>query len=200
MPTTGKRTAKLRTTLTRQVIDALEPAADKPWIAWDDKLTGFGVRILPSGTKSFIVNYRTGDGGRKAPNKRVVIGRYGKTTPDQARRLARIILGQAAGGADPIYERVAARVMSSPGGGSDGETSESGSSEGATPTTRTKYLNAHEAAEYLGLSVRTMNRYRVTGDGPPYYRLGSRVRYVRPELDEWATGSRRTSTSDDDPE
>ena len=198
MPTIGKRTAKLRTTLTRQVIDALLPT-DKPWIAWDDKLTGFGVRILPSGTKSFIVNYRTGDGGRKAPNKRVVIGRYGKTTPDQARRLARIILGQAAGGADPIYERVAARVMSSPGGGSDGGTSESGSSEGVTPTTGTKYLNAHEAAEYLGLSVRTMNRYRVTGEGPPYYRFGGRVRYLRVELDEWATGSRRTSTSNNDP-
>ena len=200
MPTTGKRTAKLRTTLTRQVIDALEPAADKSWIAWDDKLTGFGVCIRPSGTKSFIVNYRTGDGGRKAPNKRAVIGRYGKTTPDQARRLARIILGQAASGADPIYERVAARVMSSSGGESDSGASEKGSSEGATSTTRTKYLNAHEAAEYLGLSVRTMNRYRVTGNGPPYYRIGGRVRYVRAELDEWVTGSRRTSTSDNDPE
>ena len=149
--------------------------------------------------KSFIVNYRTGDRGRKAPNKRVVIGRYGKTTLDQARRLARIILGQAAGGADPIYERVAARVMSTPGGAWDSGASERGSSEEAAPTTRAKYLNNREAAEYLGLSVRTMNRYRVTGDGPPYYRLGNRVRYVRAELDEWVTGSRRTSTSNADP-
>ena len=99
-PTPGKRTARLRTTLTKRVIDTLQPT-DKSWIAWDDKLTGFGVCIRPSGTKSFIVNYRTGDRGRKAPNKRVVIGKYGKTTPDQARQLARIILGQAAGGADP---------------------------------------------------------------------------------------------------
>ena len=199
MPTTpGKRTAKLRTTLTKRVIDTLQPA-DKPWTAWDDKLIGFGVRILPSGTKSFIVNYRTGGGGRKAPNKRVVIGRYGKTTPDQARRLARIILGQAAGGADPIYERVAARVTSSPARGRDDGASETGSPKGVAPTAQTKYLNNREAAEYLGLSVRTMNRYRVTGDGPPYYRLGGRVRYVRAELDEWVTGSRRTSTSDEDP-
>ena len=44
MPTTtGKRTARLRTTLTKRVIDALEPT-DTAWIAWDDKLTGFGVR------------------------------------------------------------------------------------------------------------------------------------------------------------
>ena len=95
--------------------------------------------IRPSGTKSFIVNYRTGDRGRKAPNKRGVIGKYGQTTPDQARRLARIILGQAAGGADPLYERVAARVMSSPGDARDGGASKRGSSNGAAPIARAKY-------------------------------------------------------------
>ena len=40
---TGKRTAKVRTTLTKRVIEALEPT-DTSWIAWDDKLTGFGVK------------------------------------------------------------------------------------------------------------------------------------------------------------
>ena len=58
---TGKRTARVRRTLTKRTVDALQPA-EKPWIAWDDKLTGFGVRIQPSGTKAFIVNYRAGDG------------------------------------------------------------------------------------------------------------------------------------------
>ena len=82
MPTTtAKRTAKLRTTLTKRAIDALQPT-DRAWIAWDDKLPGFGIRVHPGGAKSFIVNYRAGDGGRKAPNKRVVIGRYGKVTAD----------------------------------------------------------------------------------------------------------------------
>ena len=107
---TGKRTAKVRTTLSKRTIDALEPA-DKPWIAWDDKLTGFGVRIHPSGTKAFIVNYRAGEGGRKAPNKRVVIGRYGKVSPDQARRMAQELLGKVAGGRDPAEERAEARAM-----------------------------------------------------------------------------------------
>ena len=106
----GKRVAKTKLTITKRAVDALKPA-DKPWIAWDDKLTGFGVRVHLTGAKSFIVNYRTGDGGRKAPNKQVVLGRYGKIAPDQARRLAQTTLGKVAGGDDPAGERAEARAM-----------------------------------------------------------------------------------------
>ena len=108
--TSRKRIAKLRTTLNKRNVDALTPA-DKPWIAWDDRLAGFGVKVHPTGAKSFIVNYRAGDGGRKAPNKRVVIGRYGKVTAEQARRLAQEYLGRVAGGDDPAAERAEARAM-----------------------------------------------------------------------------------------
>ena len=106
----GKRVAKTKLTITKRAIDVLKPA-EKPWIAWDDKLTGFGVRVHPTGAKSFIINYRTGDGGRKAPNKQVVLGRYGKLAPDQARRLAQTTLGKVAGGDDPAGERAEARAM-----------------------------------------------------------------------------------------
>ncbi len=64
--TTGKRTAKVKLTLTKRTVENLQPA-DKPWIAWDDRLIGFGVRVQPSGAKSFIINYRTGSGGRRVP-------------------------------------------------------------------------------------------------------------------------------------
>ena len=84
--TSAKRIPKVKLTLTKRTVDALQ-SEGKPWIAWDDKLTGFGVRVHPSGAKSFLVNYRAGNGGRKAPNKRVVVGRVGRVTPDQARRL-----------------------------------------------------------------------------------------------------------------
>ena len=54
---------------------------------------------------------RTGDGVRKAPNKRVVIGRFGRMTPDQARREAQKLLGRVAVGDGPAGERAEARGM-----------------------------------------------------------------------------------------
>ena len=105
-----KRTAKVRLMLTKRTVEGLEPTA-KPWFAWDNKLTGFGVRIQPSGTKSFLVNYRANGGGRHAANKRVVIGRFGRITPDQARRQAQELLGRVAAGDDPAGERARARGL-----------------------------------------------------------------------------------------
>ena len=104
----GKRIARVRTHLTKRTVEALAPA-DKSWIAWDDRLTGFGVRVQPSGLKSFIVNYRPGDGGRKAPNKRLVIERFGRMTTDEARRKAQDLLGRVVRGEDPAVERAETR-------------------------------------------------------------------------------------------
>ena len=107
MPATRrKRTARVKLTLTERTIEDLMPEA-RPWIAWDDQVTGFGVRVQPTGTKSFIVNYRAGDGGRAAPNRRVVIGDANRVAPDQARREARELLDRVAMGEDPAGTRVA---------------------------------------------------------------------------------------------
>ena len=107
MPTIRqKRIARVKVTLTERTIEALTPEA-RPWIAWDDQVTGFGVRVQPTGTKSFIVNYRAGDGGRSAPNRRVVIGDAHRVAPDQARRRARELLDRVALGEDPAEERTA---------------------------------------------------------------------------------------------
>ena len=140
----GKRVARVRTTLTKRAVEAFQPG-DKPWIAWDDKLTGFGVRVQPSGTKVFLVNYRAGDGGRKAPNKRVVIGHYGKVTVEQARKLAQNLLGQVAGGADPAYERAKARAMPTLG-----EAFEEYMAVNPNRSKRTDELYRYEANRYLG--------------------------------------------------
>ena len=110
MSTPGKKTAKRKLTLGKRTVEALKPA-DRPFIAWDDKLTGFGVRVQPSGVRSYLVNYRADGGGRRAANRRLVIGRHGRVTADQARRLAREALGKVAAGEDPAGERARSRSM-----------------------------------------------------------------------------------------
>ena len=108
--TTGKRTAKVKLTLTKRTVETLQPA-DKPWIAWDDRLSGFRVRVQPSGTKAFIINYRTRSGGRRARNRRVAIGRCNHLAPEEARRFAQELLGRVARGEDPARERAESRGM-----------------------------------------------------------------------------------------
>ena len=42
------------------------------------------------------------------------------------------------------------------------------------------FFDTRRAADYLGLSPRTLDGYRVSGDGPAFHRFGNRVRYRRP--------------------
>jgi predicted site-specific integrase-resolvase len=56
------------------------------------------------------------------------------------------------------------------------------------------------AAEYLGLSPRTLQRWRVTGQGPTYRKLGKRVAYSTEDLREYLGRVRRSSTSTPSPE
>ncbi|MCY3841495.1 MAG: helix-turn-helix domain-containing protein [Gammaproteobacteria bacterium] len=58
------------------------------------------------------------------------------------------------------------------------------------------YVGTREAANLLGLSPRTLDRYRISGEGPVFYKFGKRVCYARTDLEEWAAVRRRTSTAD----
>ncbi len=58
-------------------------------------------------------------------------------------------------------------------------------------------LNTDQAAQRLGLSPRTLERYRVTGEGPEYLKIGRAVRYTASALERWLKGCKRRSTSDD---
>lgn len=59
-----------------------------------------------------------------------------------------------------------------------------------------KYLTTIEAAELLALSPRTLEKWRLTGEGPPYFKLGRRVVYEVGELEKWTKVQQRRSTSD----
>ena len=53
-----------------------------------------------------------------------------------------------------------------------------------------QYLSTRKAAAFLGLSPRTMDRNRMGGEGPSYYRFGHRILYRRDDLEEWAEARR----------
>lgn len=62
------------------------------------------------------------------------------------------------------------------------------------------YLTTEEAAALVRLSPRTLERLRLTGDGPKFHKVGpgkqSRVLYQREELEGWLTNFAFRSTSE----
>ena len=90
--------------LTKRSVDAAQPRA-REWCLWDTEVKGFGLRVRPSGVKTYVACYRAGE-GRQAPVRRCTIGQHGAPwTPEQARREAKRILGEVAAGRDPAKER-----------------------------------------------------------------------------------------------
>ena len=61
-----------------------------------------------------------------------------------------------------------------------------------------EYLSTRRAAFLLGLSPRTLDRYRETGKGPAYHRFGQRIVYRQGDLDDWAA-KRRVPAADETP-
>ena len=85
--------------LTKRAIDGMEYSGGTDY-RWDESLPGFGVRVYPSGKKSFVISYRV-----KGRKRFMVLGAYGVLTLDQARRRARRELARVADGIDPSAER-----------------------------------------------------------------------------------------------
>jgi integrase len=94
------------TRITKQTVDATHSGV-KDKLVWDAKLTGFGLKVTPAGSKVFIFQYRLG--GRGAKVRRYTIGKYGPLTPDQARAEAQRLAMLVAQGADPQRGKVERR-------------------------------------------------------------------------------------------
>jgi len=88
--------------LTERRIRDLKPRP-RQYFEFDDDLPGFGVRVGPSGAKSYVVRYRVG-GGRDARQRRMAIGQVGVSTLAEARAEARTTLAAARRGGDPLGE------------------------------------------------------------------------------------------------
>lgn len=65
-----------------------------------------------------------------------------------------------------------------------------------TPAQPQRYLTNDEAAEYLRLSPRTLEKQRVIGGGPKFRKFGRRVMYAVADLDTWADQRSFEATSD----
>lgn len=59
----------------------------------------------------------------------------------------------------------------------------------------TPKLRTPEAAAYVGLGAPTLEKLRLTGGGPSYFKIGKSVVYDTADLDLWLATKRRTSTS-----
>ena len=64
------------------------------------------------------------------------------------------------------------------------------------PNLPPRYLRTPEAAKFLGLSGRTLEKHRTFGTGPAYRKIGGRVVYRLEDLQHWAEAGARTATSD----
>jgi len=65
----------------------------------------------------------------------------------------------------------------------------------ATDKDPERLINEIEAAKLLCQSVRTIQKWRVTGYGPQFYKIGRSVRYRWREIVEWTDDRRRSHTS-----
>lgn len=93
--------------LTKRVIDALAPdPSGRDVFVWDSELKGFGVRMKPTGSASFLTQYRTPQG----KTRRLAFAKVGVLTPEEARGKARKLLAEVEGGADPSADRHADRT------------------------------------------------------------------------------------------
>ena len=89
--------------ITKRFVEAAE-VRDKDYIICDDDLPGFAVRVLPSGKRFYLIQYRVG-----ARFRRMSLGRHGVLTAEQARRQAFTLLAAVKNGEDPAGERREAR-------------------------------------------------------------------------------------------
>ena len=86
--------------LTKQTADSAEIRAAR-YTIWDSGLSGFGLRVEPTGGRTFIVRYRGEGGGRNAPQRYMTLGKYPLVSVPDARAAAMKLLAKAQLGEDP---------------------------------------------------------------------------------------------------
>ncbi|MFC7334789.1 tyrosine-type recombinase/integrase [Rhodocista pekingensis] len=84
--------------LTKRTVDGAVPR-NTDYFLWDEEIPGFGLRVLRTGIKSYVIQYRAG--GR---TRRYSFSHHGVMTPEEARRTARELLVAVHRGENPSEE------------------------------------------------------------------------------------------------
>src|SRR5262245_42955772 len=91
--------------LTKRAVTTIAPDPLRDVYIWDDDLSGFGLRVKPSGVRSFMIQYRNPGG----ISRRVTLGKFGVLTAEQARKSAKEMLAEVTQGRDPAARRLEER-------------------------------------------------------------------------------------------
>ena len=83
---------------------------EKDTVFWDRELTGFGVRVYPSGRKVYIAQARA----RGKAAQRVTVAPHGVISPEEARRRAALIVSRIKAGEEPVPEPLSATLAKGP--------------------------------------------------------------------------------------
>lgn len=92
--------------LTQRLVEQAS-SVERETFVWDTDVPGFGLRLMPSGSKSFIVSLRIG--GRGGQQRRRMLGKPSVLSVEVARRKARLMVAEAKDGKDPVAALLAER-------------------------------------------------------------------------------------------
>jgi len=100
----GKKSNKCK--LTKRVVDSITPDSLKRVVVWDTEITGFCVRIYPTGKKTYFLQYRN----KHQVSKKIKIGVHGSITVDHAREMAGRLSLAINAGEDPSVDSAPERA------------------------------------------------------------------------------------------
>ena len=148
--------------------------------------------LVVSGTKVSIL-------GEEAVGNPSFVGRLRRGASPYLKTFDRVRAWMAANATREEIRAIRERLanLSDPFDGTWDAAGEPGAAGDADELAEENHLNTREAAAWLNLSPKTLERYRVSGEGPDFLRTGYRVRYLLEDLEKWASARRWTSTSEE---
>ena len=95
--------------LTKRIVESIKSDKSEELLVWDSEIKGFGLRVYPTGRRTYFVQYRN----EFQRTRRKKIGVHGHVTTEQAREMAKGLLGDVAKGGDPSQEVQARKIKAS---------------------------------------------------------------------------------------